>query len=83
MKNSLPKALTGYKTIEDSAISVNGLPARLIGGNFTHGEFHVRNLQLIAVRDGQSYVVTGTALESTWGRYQNLFKSSFLTFALN
>lgn len=76
------KLLTDVKQTDDKEVSLNGLPARIIGETFTQGAFHLRNLQLIVVRNNQAYVVTATALQSSWAQYQDLFESSLVTFTL-
>jgi len=82
-KEAESEQLQNYKSTEDKTVSVNGTQARIIGGTFVQGSFHLRNLQLIAVKDEQAYIVTGTALESTWNQYQDLIELSLLTFDLN
>lgn len=82
-KDLLPKLLQNYKSTDNRRVTANGMPAQIIGGTFAQGAFHLRNLQLIVVKNEQAYVVTGTVLESTWDQYKDLIESSLLTFAIN
>ncbi len=82
-KEALPKLLQNYKSTEDKSVSINGMQAKMIGGTFIQGVFHLRNFQLIAVKNGKAYIVTGTVLNSTWDTYKDLIESSLLTFELN
>lgn len=82
-KELLPKLLQDYKLIEDKKVTTSkGLSAYLIGGTHTQGVFKLRNLQLMIISGGNAYVVTGTALESTWGQYKNVIEESLLSFDL-
>lgn len=82
-KDALPKLLQNYKPTVEKKVSANGVPARIIGGTFVQGVFHLRNLQLIVVKGEQAYIVTGTVLESTWNKYASLIEASLLTFELS
>lgn len=82
-KDTLSRLFQNYKLTEDRAVTANGVPARIIGSTFTQGLYHLRNLQLIVLKGGQAYIVTFTALESTWSKYKSLIESSLLTFKLN
>ncbi len=75
--------LRNYKSTEDKRVSVNGMQVRIVGGTFIHDEFHLSTLQLIVIKGGQAYIVTGTVLESTWDKYASLIEASLLTFELN
>lgn len=82
-KEVLLKILKNYKITEDKSVKINGAEAYLIGGTFVMDELHLRNSQLIVIKNDKAYVVTGTALESNWDKYKNLFESSLVTFELN
>ena len=75
--------LQNYKSVEDKAIIINGMPAKIIGSSFVQNAFHMRTLQLITIKNGKAYTVTGMALESVWDQYKDLIESSLLTFTLN
>lgn len=80
VREMLPKFLQNFKSIEDKTLKVNGTPAHLMSATFMQGVFHLRNLQLLIIKDEQAFIVTGTVLESTWEHYQELIESSLLTF---
>ena len=79
-KPQLAQALTGYAQVEDRALTVNGQPAHILGGTFKQGTFELRNRQLFVVRHDVAYVVTATALASTWSTYEALLDASIKTF---
>ncbi len=79
-KPQLAQALTGYTQVEDRSLTVNGQPAHILGGTFKQGAFKLRNRQLFVVRNDVAYVVTATALESTWSTYEALIDASIKTF---
>jgi len=81
-KSALAKVLPNYKTTLDEKISVDGVPAELIGATFTNNSMHMENLELLIIKNGRAFTVTATALASTWDKYNLLFKSSILSFSL-
>jgi len=82
-KKMLPKLLQDYKLIEDKKVTTkNGRTAHLLGGTFTQGVFKLRNLQLTIISGSNAYMVTGTALESTWSKYKDIIEESLLSFDL-
>jgi hypothetical protein len=74
----------GYRAVEDEpAVLPGGVPAHRFGGTFTADGADVRNLQLLAVHDGRTVVVTCTALESTWPAYAGTFDASLRTLVVD
>ncbi len=82
-KKILSEIFADYKSLEDSVANLNGNEYRIIGGTFTRDNNKVRNIQLSFINNNKVYVVTATALESTWDKYKDLFKASLLTFEFN
>jgi len=79
-----PKIIPGYRNLEDREIvTLSGEKARLISGTFTQDGYRIKNAQLVAVKDGRAWIVTATALESTWEKYRELTESSLLSFEKN
>jgi hypothetical protein len=76
----LSQTLTSYAQVEDRSLTVNGQPAHILGGTFKQGTFELRNRQLFVVRNDVAYVVTATALASTWNSYEALIDASIKTF---
>jgi hypothetical protein len=79
------RRLPGYTSTADEPLTLSdGTPARLIGGRFTDpdGRLALRNLQLIAVHAGRAYVVTGTALQQLWDRYEQTFRTSLASLTV-
>ena len=70
------KSLQNYQTTGNTSITVDNLPAYIIGGTFTQGQNNIQNLQLIVVNKGQVYIVTGSALQSDWLTYKDEITSS-------
>ena len=79
------RGLPGYTPTADEPVTLaDGTQAHLIGGEFTNpgGQLALRNLQLIAVRSGLAYVVTGTALQQLWDRYEPTFRASLVSLTV-
>jgi hypothetical protein len=82
-KESLAKALTNYKLVEEKDVTISGVPAKILVGTFVQGTFHIKNIQLGVIKNGKAYIVTATTLESVWNQYASLFETSLMTFKLN
>ncbi len=80
-KEMLPKLLQNYRSTEDRPVTTTaGSQARIIGGTFVQGVFHIKNIQLILIEDSRAYIVTATSLESAWDKHKDLLETSLLTF---
>ncbi len=82
-KDTLSKVLQNYQFVDSRDVTVGSNQAKLISGTFIQGVFHLKNFQLIVVKNGKAYITTATVLESTLDQYKNLAESSLLTFKLN
>jgi hypothetical protein len=78
-KKYIKKSFPGYKSLPDRNVTVNGKPGVIIGGTFTQQGYKIRNEQLITISGDKAYIVTATALASTWTKYSALFDASLLT----
>lgn len=77
--------LTGYSTTADEPVTLaDGTPAHVLGGTFsdTDSGFDLRNMQLFAVADGSTIIVTGTALLDAWDAYASVFGTSLRTLTV-
>jgi hypothetical protein len=80
------KTLQDNKLLTRENLDVNGMPAILASGTFLSPFDKMGTLKVLClyiVKNGAAYVIQGTALESTWDKYESLFKSSLLTFSLD
>lgn len=78
-KTSLPRTFTGYTLVDDARVATaSGEPAHILGGTYREGTIPLRSKQLIVVKDGKVYTVTGFALVSVWDvkRYNALFDAA-------
>lgn len=82
-KDAMANVLTNYKITQEKNVTIGGVQAKILEATFVQGSFHLRNLQLVIIKNNQAYVVTGSALESTWSRYKDVFEASLMTFSLN
>ena len=82
VKEKLPATFTEYKLVEEAKITVNGLPATKIIATFTQGVYHIQNIQMILIRAGKAYIITGTTLANSWEKDKEVLQSSILTFKL-
>lgn len=79
----LPGALTGYRAIIDEPTTLSGgRAAHLLGGTFTRGTTQLRNLQLVVVERGLTYIVTATASTGEFARYEPAIRAALATFVL-
>ena len=82
-KEVLPTLFTGDEPVEDTDGTVGGLQAHLLGATFVQGAYGLRNRQLIIVKPGKAYIVTATALEESWDKYEDIFDASLRTFGFD
>lgn len=82
-KKQLPISLTNYQSTENKKLTLEEIPTQFIGGTFAQEKLNLRNLQLILIKDNVAYIITGTALASTWDQYKDMFESMFQTFSFN
>ena len=75
-KTTLPKLFKGYVSIDDARVrAASGGLAHILGGTFREAAFLLRNKQLLFVKDGKTYTLTGSGLASVWEskQYNALF----------
>lgn len=74
-------SVPGYLPVEDEPFGLaDGSAGHLIGGRFSNpAGFALRNVQLLTVHGDRTIVVTGTALDETWGEYASVFDSTLRT----
>lgn len=78
----LPQVLSNYQSLTDENTQLaDGTPAHLLGGSYTQRGTELRNLQLVAVIDGTSYVATATAPSASFDDYRDVVHSSLLTLS--
>jgi hypothetical protein len=71
--------LPGYQPTSDEPVTLpDGSRAHLLGGTFGDPGtgLPLRNVQVLTVHDGETVVVTGTALAETWAGYEAVFSAS-------
>jgi len=79
------RGLAGYtSTTDEDAALYGGTEAHVLGGTFTDkgSGLKLRNLQLFAVHDGSTTVVTGTAPQQGWGSYAAVFDTALRTLTV-
>ena len=81
-KANLPKVFPNYTLVEDKRITVNGKTAHILGATYTLDILKIMNRQMIIVEGARVYIVTATALNSAWKKYQDLFEVSMQTFEI-
>lgn len=82
-KQQLPGVLPDYRAVLDERTELSGgRPAHLLGATYTQQGMRLRNLQLITVADGRSYVVTATTPEAGWQRYADEIRDSLLSLSV-
>jgi hypothetical protein len=79
-RQALQQYLTGYKITDEKDVTVNGQPAKIIGGTFTQNGLQLRSLQLFAFKGTTAYVVTGLALVTKWVNDSPAIQASLTSF---
>jgi len=75
----------GYASTADTDVVLfGGTLAHLLGGTFSDkaSGLPLRNLQIFAVHDGSTTVVTGTAPASDWDSYEAVFEAALRTLTV-
>jgi hypothetical protein len=78
-KLGLPTVLTKYRVKVDEPITAGDQQAHLLGGTFDQGTFHLQNLQLFFIVDGQQYTATFTCPEASFAKLRAQAQASMLT----
>jgi hypothetical protein len=81
-KKSMKDTLANYREVQDRSITVDGQPARIIEATYLGSNLPLHIVQLVTVKNNNEYVVTGTALDSSWSKYQKLFNDTQMSLKL-
>ncbi|MCY4112355.1 MAG: DcrB-related protein [Chloroflexi bacterium] len=82
-KQQLPLVLNEYEVINEYASSVNGRSAHFLMSTFRQVEYDLQNLQMFVSNDDSMFVITATALRSTWESYDDLFDAALGSFVID
>lgn len=75
------RQIDGFKFISSKDVTIDGLPGFRIDYKATFNGVPMEGYQLIAIKDGIEYVLTGTVTDkSQWKKYQDIIAKSFATF---
>lgn len=80
VKTAFPQLIPGYEFTDDRPFKIKRGASHLIGGTFPVEDTAVQNLQLLAMKNKRFYVVTATAAQADWKRYNKFFLKIFKTF---
>jgi len=76
-----PRVIPSYQNLEQrDAVTESGEPVKIISGRFEQNGYQIKNIQLITVKGGQAWIVTGTSLEPLWDKYRDTFEKALLSF---
>jgi hypothetical protein len=81
-KKNLVYNYKDYEVTSDKSETVNGVPARLIAGTYTHDNVPTQILQLIIVTKDVVYTTSAIAPASIWTTHEAAIKSSLLSATL-
>ncbi len=81
-KETLQRLVKKYNLTEYQKTKVNGRSGYMMGGIFEQSDEQMRNRQLIILEGGMAYIVTGTALDSAWGKYVKQINAALASFDL-
>jgi hypothetical protein len=80
--DKLAKMFPKYTSTGDTRETVNGTAVRIIGGTYDYGDYHLRNEQLLAVKNGFYYDVTVTALASKWDAHKEVIDTTLRSLVI-
>ena len=76
------KLLTGQEHLERDEPAASPFGGHLLEWSSTFGAIALRFCQLIAFQRNQSYILTGTAPDTCFSNYRNIFQTVFESFRL-
>jgi len=83
-KASLPLQLKDYvPTSETPVVLPDGISGVILSGTFTEGINNVHIAQLLTVKNGEAFIVSGKSLTTNWEQYNDIVGLAMLTFTLN
>lgn len=81
-KNQVKLWSPQYQILSEEKKLINGHESDIISGTFENEGHKFRNLQLFTLEGDNAYMISGTALNSTWERYKDVVAASVESFAL-
>ena len=81
-KNQVKQWSPQYQILSEEKKLINGHESDIISGTFENEGHKFRNLQLFTLEGDNAYMISGTALNSTWERYKDVVAASVESFAL-
>lgn len=71
-KKNQQSTLTNYKEVIDRTISIQGVKGHIVEATFLENNRQLHVAQLVVIQNNNAYIVTGTTLDSAWGKYKTL-----------
>jgi len=81
-KRNMQSSLTNYNEVQDKPITLNNAPARLVEATYLDNNVKLHVLQIVTISQNNTYIVTGTALDSAWNKYLKVFTDSEMSLKL-
>ena len=81
-KEVLTKSFSNYQLIKEQRKTIGGKDGVILEARYDMGVYPLHNLQLLVIDKGKAYVITATALNSTWEKYQKQLDASLMSFIL-
>ncbi len=81
-KEVLTKSFSNYQLINEQRKTIGGKDGVILEARYDMGVYPLHNLQLILIDKGKAYVITATALNSAWEKYQGQLDASLMSFIL-
>ncbi len=83
IKAELPESVQDYAVGEEERLNINGTPAILMSSSLTQNALTFKNAQLITIKNGVVYIVTGTACSTNWEKVKESIINSIKTFTVH
>ncbi len=82
-KVMVAQILTDYVVQAEEDVVIDGVPGKLLISTYKQGDYNLKNQQMMVIKEGVAFVVTATALESSWSKYEGLFRETTVSMELD
>jgi hypothetical protein len=82
-KTNLKAQITDAQILEEKDATIGDKPGKALVYTFAYGNYHLKNTAYILVNNGKGYVITCSALETSFDRFQSKFREILSSFRIN
>ncbi len=82
-RTNLLKEIPGVEIVTEGETTISGMPAKWIVYSFSSSGYDLKNTAYMILKNDVGYVITCTALKTTFDKYQQDFKTCVNSFTIN